>query len=66
MLFGLVSLQLRGVHKLNTSTDNLCTVPFFFPPPGWDQSDKFVKIYITLKDVQNIPADNVQVQFTER
>ncbi|XP_018411042.1 PREDICTED: calcyclin-binding protein [Nanorana parkeri] len=33
---------------------------------GWDQSDKFVKIYITLKDVQNIPADNVQVQFTER
>ncbi|CAI9611538.1 unnamed protein product [Staurois parvus] len=33
---------------------------------GWDQSDKFVKIYITLKDIQNIPADNVQVQFTER
>ncbi|XP_073449523.1 calcyclin-binding protein [Aquarana catesbeiana] len=33
---------------------------------GWDQSDKFVKLYITLKDVQNIPADNVQVQFTER
>lgn len=30
VLFGLVSLQLRGVHKLNTSTDNLCTVPFFF------------------------------------
>ncbi|XP_072275826.1 calcyclin-binding protein [Pyxicephalus adspersus] len=33
---------------------------------GWDQSDKFVKIYITLKDVQNIPVDNVQVLFTER
>ncbi|KAM9326949.1 calcyclin-binding protein [Gastrophryne carolinensis] len=33
---------------------------------GWDQSDKFVKIYITLNGVQNIPADNVQVQFTER
>ncbi|XP_053325124.1 calcyclin-binding protein [Spea bombifrons] len=33
---------------------------------GWDQSDKFVKIYITLKGVQSIPADNVQVQFTER
>ncbi|KAM4721878.1 calcyclin-binding protein [Rhinophrynus dorsalis] len=33
---------------------------------GWDQSDKFVKIYITLKGVQKIPADNVQVQFSER
>ncbi|XP_069835619.1 calcyclin-binding protein [Dendropsophus ebraccatus] len=33
---------------------------------GWDQSDKFVKIYITLNGVQNIPADNVQIQFTER
>ncbi|NP_001080214.1 calcyclin binding protein S homeolog [Xenopus laevis] len=33
---------------------------------GWDQSDKFVKIYITLKGVQNVPADNVHVNFTER
>ncbi|XP_075689183.1 calcyclin-binding protein [Rhinoderma darwinii] len=33
---------------------------------GWDQSDKFVKMYITLNGVQNIPAENVQVQFTER
>ncbi|XP_068122604.1 calcyclin-binding protein [Hyperolius riggenbachi] len=33
---------------------------------GWDQSDKFVKIYITLNGVQNVPAENVQVQFTDR
>ncbi|XP_075038274.1 calcyclin-binding protein [Mixophyes fleayi] len=33
---------------------------------GWDQSDKFVKIYITLNGVQHIPAENVQIQFTER
>ncbi|KAG8436843.1 hypothetical protein GDO86_007797 [Hymenochirus boettgeri] len=33
---------------------------------GWDQSDKFVKIYITLKGVQSIPTDNVQVTFMER
>ncbi|XP_051980956.1 calcyclin-binding protein-like [Xyrauchen texanus] len=33
---------------------------------GWDQSDKFVKIYITLKGVQSIPAENVEVSFTER
>ncbi|KAM8931102.1 calcyclin-binding protein isoform 2-T2 [Pelodytes ibericus] len=33
---------------------------------GWDQSDKFVKIYITLKGVHDIPVDNVQVQFKDR
>lgn len=33
---------------------------------GWDQSDKFVKIYITLKGVHKIPAENVESSFTER
>ncbi|RXM99339.1 Calcyclin-binding protein [Acipenser ruthenus] len=33
---------------------------------GWDQSDKFVKIYITLNGVHKIPADNIQTNFTER
>ncbi|XP_043109854.1 calcyclin-binding protein [Puntigrus tetrazona] len=33
---------------------------------GWDQSDKFVKIYITLKGVHTIPAENVETSFTER
>ncbi|XP_066536929.1 calcyclin-binding protein [Hoplias malabaricus] len=33
---------------------------------GWDQSDKFVKIYITLKDVHRISADNVEASFSER
>ncbi|XP_060628663.2 calcyclin-binding protein [Anolis sagrei] len=32
---------------------------------AWDQSDKFVKIYITLSGVQHLPAENVQVCFTE-
>ena len=32
----------------------------------WDQSDKFVKIYITLTGVHQIPTENVQVHFTER
>ncbi|CAJ1072209.1 calcyclin-binding protein [Xyrichtys novacula] len=32
---------------------------------AWDQSDKFVKIYLTLKDVHNIPSENVEVKFTE-
>ncbi|NXV13714.1 CYBP protein, partial [Cepphus grylle] len=33
---------------------------------GWDQSDKFIKIYISLNGVQKLPAENVQVNFTER
>ncbi|XP_071607240.1 calcyclin-binding protein [Heliangelus exortis] len=33
---------------------------------GWDQSDKFIKLYISLKEVHKLPADNVQVHFTER
>ncbi|CAK6969449.1 calcyclin-binding protein [Scomber scombrus] len=32
---------------------------------AWDQSDKFVKIYLTLKDVNKIPSENVEVNFTE-
>uniref|UniRef100_A0A1A8NNC0 Calcyclin-binding protein n=2 Tax=Nothobranchius TaxID=28779 RepID=A0A1A8NNC0_9TELE len=33
---------------------------------AWDQSDKFVKIYLNLKEVQKIPSENVEVNFTER
>ncbi|XP_061784058.1 calcyclin-binding protein [Nerophis lumbriciformis] len=33
---------------------------------AWDQSEKFVKIYLTLKDVQKIPCENVEASFTER
>ncbi|XP_022610773.1 calcyclin-binding protein [Seriola dumerili] len=33
---------------------------------AWDQSEKFVKIYLTLKDVHKIPSENVEVNFTER
>lgn len=33
---------------------------------AWDQSDKFVKIYLDLKGVDKIPSENVEVNFTER
>ncbi|KAL3055144.1 hypothetical protein OYC64_017949 [Pagothenia borchgrevinki] len=33
---------------------------------AWDQSDKFVKIYLTMKDLHKIPPENVEVSFTER
>ncbi|XP_069013410.1 calcyclin-binding protein [Embiotoca jacksoni] len=33
---------------------------------AWDQSEKFVKIYLALKDVHKIPPENVEVNFTER
>lgn len=38
----------------------------FFSLAAWDQSDKFIKIYISLNGVQKLPAENVQVNFTER
>lgn len=38
----------------------------FFSFTAWDQSDKFVKIYLTLKDVHKIPSENVEVTFEER
>ncbi|XP_035643971.1 calcyclin-binding protein [Oncorhynchus keta] len=33
---------------------------------GWDQSENFVKIYITLNGVHKIAPENVKVTFTER
>ncbi|XP_017277843.1 calcyclin-binding protein [Kryptolebias marmoratus] len=33
---------------------------------AWDQSDKFVKIYVNLKDVHKIPSENVEVSFSDR
>lgn len=33
---------------------------------AWDQSDKFVKIYVTLKNVHNIQAENVRCDFTSK
>ncbi|XP_046330903.1 calcyclin-binding protein-like [Haliotis rufescens] len=33
---------------------------------AWDQSDKFMKLYVTLDGVQGIPAENVTSTFTNR
>ena len=33
---------------------------------GWDQPDTFVKIYITLTGVHQIPTENVHAHFTEK
>lgn len=52
-----------GVHEAYGGKVEL---NLFFSLPGWDQSDKFVKIYISLNGVQKLPAENVQVNFTER
>uniref|UniRef100_A0A3Q0S3Y3 Calcyclin binding protein n=1 Tax=Amphilophus citrinellus TaxID=61819 RepID=A0A3Q0S3Y3_AMPCI len=46
-----------------------CILKYFFFlifSAAWDQSDKFVKIYLALKDVHKISAENVEVKFTER
>lgn len=33
---------------------------------GWDQTDKFVKIYVPLQNVQSLPAENVVCKYTDR
>lgn len=40
-------------------------LPIIMSFTAWDQSEKFVKIYLTLKDVQKIPSENVEVEFKE-
>lgn len=52
-----------GVHEPSGGKVEL---NLLFSLLGWDQSDKFVKIYISLNGVQKLPAENVQVNFTER
>ncbi|XP_065078034.1 calcyclin-binding protein [Ochlerotatus camptorhynchus] len=31
---------------------------------AWDQSDKFIKIFVTVNEVQQVPEENVNVEFT--
>uniref|UniRef100_S4RX11 Calcyclin binding protein n=1 Tax=Petromyzon marinus TaxID=7757 RepID=S4RX11_PETMA len=33
---------------------------------GWDQSEKFLKVYVSLEGVQKAPSENVSVEFKER
>lgn len=33
---------------------------------GWDQTDKFMKIYVTLKNVHTLPKEAVTCNFTDR
>lgn len=32
---------------------------------AWDQSTRFLKLYVTLPNVQNAPAENIHCNFTE-
>ncbi|KAJ8962038.1 hypothetical protein NQ314_005820 [Rhamnusium bicolor] len=33
---------------------------------AWDQTNKFVKFYVTLKNVHSIPAENIKCDFTSK
>lgn len=33
---------------------------------AWDQSDKYVKFYVTLKNVQKLPPENIKCVFTTK
>ncbi|CAH2043592.1 unnamed protein product, partial [Iphiclides podalirius] len=33
---------------------------------GWDQSDKYIKVFVTLKNVQTVPKEQVYCKLTEK
>ncbi|KAM3965668.1 calcyclin-binding protein [Aphomia sociella] len=33
---------------------------------GWDQSDKYIQVFVTLKDVHTVPKDQVYCKLTDR
>lgn len=62
--YGMVPCTTLNVHSTTGDTLTPCShfgVLFI----AWDQSEKFVKIYLTLKDVHKIPMENVEISFTE-
>ncbi|KAM9322104.1 calcyclin-binding protein [Pholidichthys leucotaenia] len=56
----------QAIREADRSTASKAAYTVKITSYAWDQSDKFVKIYLALKDVHKIPAENVEVNFTER
>lgn len=39
---------------------------FWFHFQAWDQSDKFMKIYVTINGVHKVPKENIVTEFTPK
>ncbi|KAJ9600900.1 hypothetical protein L9F63_000943 [Diploptera punctata] len=67
-------ITLKEVTEKNTVSNVTGAVPVSKPKCyevklnnyAWDQSDKFVKIFVTLKNVQTVDSSNVFCEFTSR
>ncbi|XP_044074925.1 calcyclin-binding protein-like isoform X2 [Siniperca chuatsi] len=57
--------ELQARREADPSAASKATYTVKITNYAWDQSEKFVKIYLTLKDVHKIPSENVEVNFTE-
>jgi len=68
--------EISRLQELSGSADGIKTTPATLPSSNrcyevklnnyaWDQSEKFVKIIVTLKNVQTLPPDNVFTIFTD-
>ncbi|XP_034934627.1 calcyclin-binding protein [Chelonus insularis] len=57
--------SLRSISNTHTSSESKC-YDIKLTNYCWDQSDKFMKLYITLKNVQTLPQEAVTCNFTER
>ncbi|XP_045908072.1 calcyclin-binding protein [Micropterus dolomieu] len=57
--------ELQARRQADPSAASKATYTVKITNYAWDQSEKFVKIYLTLKNVHKIPSENVEVNFTE-
>ncbi|KAK0073063.1 hypothetical protein PV326_013830, partial [Microctonus aethiopoides] len=51
--------------KTNTSSETKC-YEVKLTNYCWDESDKFMKLYVTLNKVQTLPSESINCDFTER
>lgn len=58
--------ELQARRQADPSAASKATYTVKITSYAWDQSEKFVKIYLALKDVHKIPSENVEVNFTEK
>ncbi|XP_076352182.1 calcyclin-binding protein [Tachypleus tridentatus] len=50
--------------KANVARSQYCTVKI--QNYAWDQSDKFVKLYVTLPNVQSLPSEQIRTNFSDK
>lgn len=73
----ILSVEAEKLRKLAEEEEKICadappkvvrshTVSTKIVNYAWDQSDKFLKIYVTLNGVQNLPTENIKAEYSTK